>query len=423
MRVLIINTSEKTGGAAVAARRLTAALSSNGVQASMLVMKKESDDPAVEHLGYGPLQRWRFVWERLVVWLYTRWPRKQLFTVDIANTGTDITGRRDFREADVVHLHWVNQGMLSTSNIKKILKSGKPVVWTMHDAWPATAICHYTRGCARFKTRCQQCPLLPHPGDNDLAARTWRRKQQMLSNELVYFVTCSRWLEGFAKQSALLRGHRIKSIPNCIDVQRFRPIDRQAARQAAGLPAEGRIILFVSQRVTDERKGMRYFIEAINRLTDEHPEWLENTGVAVLGGSGDEVAAQLPLKTYPLGYVGDEQQIVNIYNAADVFVIPSMEDNLPNTIMEAMACGVPSVGFKVGGIPEMIEHQKNGYVAEPRRSSDLAHGISWVLDEADPAQLREACLRKVAHNYSQSSVAMRYIEVYNEAIAMKHFRL
>ena len=128
-------------------------------------------------------------------------------------------------------------------------------------------------------------------------------------------------------------------------------------------------------------------------------------------------------RTVSLGYVSDERTIVQIYSSADAFVLPSLEDNLPNTIMEAMACGVPSVGFKVGGIPEMIDHQKNGYVANYRDADDLAQGMYWVLEEADAEVLKSNCLQKVAHNYSQHAVAMNYIEVYNQAMAYKNYSL
>lgn len=144
--------------------------------------------------------------------------------------------------------------------------------------------------------------------------------------------------------------------------------------------------------------------------------------MVILGGHADEVVAQLPMKAHALGYISDDRQIVDVYNAADLFVLPSLSENLPNTIMEAMACGVPCVGFNVGGIPEEIDHKKNGYVAAYRDAEDLARGIQWVL-EADAETLSAQCLRKVAHNYSPSAVAMRYTEVYNQALAMKHYKL
>lgn len=424
MRVLIVNTSEKTGGAAVAANRLMEALKNNGVKAKMLVRDKETDQLTVVGMRRPVCMQWSFLWERLVIFFHSRLSRKHLFEIDIANAGADITGLREFREADVIHLSWINQGMLSLGGIRKILESDKAVVWTMHDVWPATAVCHYTRGCAYFKTRCHNCRLLPGGGSgNDLASAVWNRKRRMLSGHNVYFVACSRWLEGEARKSALLKGQNITSIPNPIDTRIFRKTDRRGARTAAGLPPDKRIVLFVSQRVTDSRKGMDYFVKAVGMLAGKYPDMLRNTGIAILGGHAEEVAEGLDMPVYPLGYVSDERRIVDIYNSADVFVLPSLEDNLPNTIMEAMACGVPCVGFRVGGIPEMIDHLKNGYVAAPRDAADLAEGIRWVLDEADSAALGCNALRKVSASYSQQSVALKYIEVYNQALAFKHYKI
>ena len=195
MKILIVNTSERTGGAAVAANRLMKALNNYGVKAKMLVRDKETDALTVSELPSSPHQRWNFLWERLCIFLRMH-SRKHLFEVDIANAGSDITRLREFQEADIIHLHWINQGMLSLSGIRKILRSGKPVVWTMHDIWPATAICHVTLDCRNFTTKCRNCRLLPGKGSaHDLSASVWQKKQRMLEGENIYFVACSRWLE------------------------------------------------------------------------------------------------------------------------------------------------------------------------------------------------------------------------------------
>ena len=416
MRVLIVNTSERTGGAAVAANRLMMALNNNGVKAKMLVRDKESDSLTVVGLPKSPMLNWHFLWERLVIFFHCRFSRKHLFEIDLANSGSDITKLREFQEADVIHLHWINQGMLSLSGIRKILKSGKPVVWTMHDIWPATAICHLTLNCRNFTTHCHNCRLLPgKDSSSDLSTSVWHKKEKMLEDSSIYFVTCSHWLEQEAKASALLRGQKIVSIPNPIDTHIYRSGDKQAARKNLGLPEDKRLILFVSQRVTNKNKGMDYLIDACRQLEDYE--------LVILGGHAEEVVDQLPLKAHPLGYVNDERRIVEIYQAVDVFVLPSLSENLPNTIMEAMACGVPCVGFKVGGIPEEIDHKRNGYVAEYRDSDDLARGIRWILSEADYDQLSQEAVRKVAHSYSQQSVAISYLDVYHQAMAFKHYNL
>lgn len=424
MRVLIVNTSERNGGAAVAANRLMEALNNHGVKSKMLVRDKQSDSLTVVGLQGKWWQQWCFLWERLVIFCHLHFSRKHLFELDIANTGTDITRLPEFREADIIHLHWINQGMLSLGVIRKILNSGKPVVWTMHDIWPATAICHLTLGCNKFKTGCHHCKYLPGNGSTrDLSAKIWRRKQHLLDGQSITFVACSRWLEAEAKMSALLSGQKVTNIPNSIDTSIYKVGNRSEARQRLGLPTDKQVILFVSQRVTNLNKGMEYLIEACNQLVSQHPEMKETTAVAILGGHAEDVVAELPFEAYPLGYVSEEYRIADVYRAANVFVLPSLSENLPNTIMESMACGIPCVGFKVGGIPEEIDHLKNGYVAAYRNAEDLARGIRWILCEADYDLLSAAAVKKVNRCYSQQSVALKYTEIYNEAIAQKDYKL
>lgn len=424
MRVLIINTSEKTGGAAVAANRLMDALNNNGVKAKMLVRDKITDDITVVGLNCSMKTQFHFLWERWCIFWHLHFSKDHLWEIDLANSGNDITSLPEFQEADVIHLSWINQGMLSFSGIRKILKSGKPIVWTMHDLWNATGICHYSRKCKRYASGCGQCPLLPGGGSKkDISAQVFKNKQNLYKDANIHFVACSRWLQDEAKNSALLVGRHLTNIPNPIDTRIYCQHDKKEARLYAGLPEDKRIILFVSQKVTDERKGMEYFVEAMNILVKNDPSYKDNTCIAILGGHSEDVADRLPLPVYPLGFVNDDKKIVCVYNSADVFVLPSLEDNLPNTIMEAMACGVPCVGFKTGGIPEMIEHQKSGYVAQYMKSDDLAQGIHWILDEADAEQLSKNCQKKVVQTYSQHAVAMRYIEVYNQALAFKNYNI
>ena len=424
MRVLIVNTSERAGGAAVAASRLMDALNNNGVKAKMLVRDRTSDSLTVVALPHKSRLKWYFLWERLVIFFYSHFSRRHLFDIDLANVGCDITQLPEFKEADVIHLHWVNQGMLSLAGIRKILRSGKPVVWTMHDVWPATAICHLTLSCRQFKSHCRFCAYLPGGGGkNDLSSKIWERKKRLYDRGNISFVACSRWLESEAKSSGLLAGQYVTSIPNPIDTRVFCPGDKAEAREQEHLPADKHLLLFVCQRLTNQYKGMQYLIDACQQLYQEHPEMRETIGVVLLGGHADELARQLPFPSYPMGYVSDEHRIAGIYRAVDMFVLPSLSENLPNTIMEAMACGIPCLAFRVGGIPEEIDHLKNGYVAKYQDADDLARGIRWLLFEADRQQLSRLCVNKVAQSYSQSSVAMRYIEVYQHALAQKHFML
>lgn len=424
MRILIVNTSEQTGGAAVASNRLLKALNKMGVEAKMLVREKETDNANVIKLHKHYLQKIYFLFERLCIFFNLHFRKKHLFEIDIANSGNDITSLSVFKKSDVIHLAWINQGMLSLNSIKKIITSDKAVVWTMHDLWPATSICHYPKRCKRYESSCQHCPILPDNGsEKDLSAKIWAKKNKMYNSGHIYFVTCSKWLCKEAKHSSLLKEHTIQSIPNPIDTHFFKPLDKHEARKKLNLPNDKNIILFVSQRVTDNRKGMDLFIEAINYIAKEYPEIKKNSCIAILGGHAEEIANLLSLPTYPLGYVSDKENIRDVYNAANVFVLPTREDNLPNTIMEAMACGVPCVSFKVGGIPEMIDHLHNGYVAKEHNPQDLAQGIKWVLNDANYTQLSTAAIEKVIHTYSERNVAEQYINLYYEALAYKNYKL
>ena len=415
MRVLIINTSERIGGAAIAASRLMESLKNNGIKAKMLVRDKQTDQISVVRLKSNWLQVWKFMWERIVIWSANRFRRYHLFDVDIANTGTDITSLPEFRQADVIHLHWVNQGMLSLKDIRKILTSGKPVVWTMHDMWPCTGICHYARECKNYQQECHDCPYIYKGGGRkDLSYRTFRKKQKLYSYAPIHFVTCSHWLKEQAQTSALFEGKSLTNIPNAINTNLFKPMNKKEARAKFMLPEGKKLVLFGSLKITDKRKGVDYLIEACKLLAEKHPEWKESLGVVVFGNQSQQLQEQLPFHVYPLPYIKNEHEIVNIYNAVDLFTIPSLEENLPNMIMEAMACGVPCVGFNVGGIPEMIDHLHNGYVAQYKSSEDFANGIHWILTEPEYDELSAQACRKVLGNYSESIIAKKYTDVYNK---------
>lgn len=415
MRVLLINTSERIGGAAIAASRLMESLKNHGIKAKLLVRNKQTDQITVVSLNQNWRMVWKFVWERIVILIANHFKRENIFAVDIANTGTDITSLPEFQQADVIHLHWVNQGMLSLKNIEKILDSGKPVVWTMHDMWPCTGICHHARECTNYQTECHNCPFI-HGGskEKDLSFRIFKKKQDLYENKHISFVTCSHWLEEQAKKSALLSRHEVMCIPNPLNTNLFKPRSKKEARSKCMLPQNKKLMLFGSVKITDKRKGIDYLIESCKMLAEKHPEMKEQLGVVVFGNHSEQLESLLPFKVYPLNFVTNEHQMVDIYNAVDIFATPSLEENLPNTIMEAMACGIPCVGFNVGGIPEMIDHLHNGYVARYKSSEDFANGIYWTLTEPDYPGLSEQACRKATAHYSENTVAKKYIDLYNK---------
>ena len=372
MKVLLLSTYEKTGGAAVAASRLLQALRHNGVEATMLCRKNISV-PLLRILCPSlarklEKQSWTSIMERAVIWMCNGFSMKDLWATDIALFGQDITKTKEYKEADVIHLHWINQGFLSLSQIKRFIKDGKKVVWTMHDAWNTMGAYH----------------LAIQRQETLLERWTWRRKRKFYALNEMQFVTCSQWLSDEARHSKLMEQLSVKSIPNPIDTNIFAP---QQTRKS------GRRILFVAQNVNNPMKGMSYLEEAVKMLKDK-----EAVEMIALGRD--------------IPYINNEEDMAMLYNSVDAFVLPSLSENLPNTIMEAMACGIPCVAFGVGGIPEMIDHKENGYVARYKNSQDLADGIRYVLNPDNHERLSNAAREKVMKCYSEESVANLYKEVY-----------
>lgn len=254
--------------AAIAAHRLMEALRNNGIKAKMLVRDKQTDRISVVQLKKSWWKVWQFIWERIVIWKANHFKKHNLFAVDIANTGTNISALPEFNQADVIHLHWINQGMLSLTDIRRIIESGKPIVWTMHDMWPFTGICHYAGDCDKYTHECHHCPLLFKGGKKDLSYRIFEKKRKLFDGANITFVACSRWLEAMAKQSELLKGQTITNIPNAINTNLFRPRSKQQAREKCHLPQDRKLLLFGSVKITDKRKGIDYLVEACKLNTE-----------------------------------------------------------------------------------------------------------------------------------------------------------
>ena len=418
MKVLILSTFEQSGGAAIAAKRLMEALRKSGVDVKMLVRDKQTDSHDVISVNTSFWSRYhnrlRFLWERFVIFICNKLRRENLFAVSIANTGSDLIKYSELRDADLIHIHWINQGFLSINDIDKIVKLGKPIIWTMHDQWTYTGICHYTGGCEKFTEICAICPQLSNT--QKLSKEIQTKKKRLYNSKMFTFVGCSQWISKEGHKSSLFEGVDIVSIPNPINTGLYRVTEKKLAIEATGLPRNKKLVLFGACKVTDERKGFEYLKRACDILYEEKKYEKEDIIIVVFGGKSEEIATLLPYSVQNIGYVNDVQTMIYLYNAVDLFIIPSLEDNLPNTVMEAMACGTPCVGFNVGGIPEMIDHKENGYVAAYKNAKDLANGINWILDEADYDSLSSNAREKVIRSFSEEVIAKKYIGLYKSLL-------
>lgn len=416
------------GGAAIACLRLLNALNqTEGIEATLLVQEKKRDNPNVKAIAETWLQKklafGRFIQERLF-FKFQEKNKEIRFAFSPANSGIDISEHPLVQEAHIIHLHWINFGFLSIKSLEKLFALNKPIVWTLHDMWAFTGGCHHSGDCENFQDSCGNCvQYLKNPSPTDLSNKVWKQKNAIFSptpalpnREGVSFIACSQWLANRAKNSSLLKDFSVKAIPNPLDTNLFSPQNKADARKKLGLPIDKKLILFVAAKVSVIWKGFNYFQESLEILKTQTPH-NQDIELVVLGESDTDTIQKLPFKAHALGRISDVNQIVSVYSAADVFVTSSIQENLPNTIMEAMACGTPAVGFEVGGIPEMIEYPTTGFLAKYKSAESLAEGMKWVLFEASHAELSNNARQKVLNNYSERVVLEQYLEVYRSLVA------
>lgn len=403
--VAIVNTFQKNGGAATAAHRLFQRVSRADSKAVYFNMVREDLSPNILGLNHwslrGLLAVRLSVVDRLAL---LRYPRRQSGTFTPAIWSNPLAPSINSIEADVVHLHWLSFSMMS---IKEMESIKVPIVWTLHDCWAFTGGCHYPGDCTRFESSCGACPQLSGGADDDLSRTVFDRKQNSFGSLNLTIVTPSKWLADLARRSSLLANRRIEVIPNGLDTRTFRPLDRAAAKSFLGVDPNLPLILFGAQSLNDKRKGADILVDALKEL--DFPHILGTFGA---GGLPDLGRCSISVRQF--GTMRDELSLAVLYSAADVFVCPSREDNLPNTVAESLACGTPCVAFAVNGLPDMIEHQVTGWLARAFDAADLAEGIRWILQEADPQLTRESCRAKALSEYDLDLVTDRYIRLYKE---------
>ncbi|MGF1603311.1 MAG: glycosyltransferase family 4 protein [Thermosynechococcaceae cyanobacterium] len=415
MKALIINTSDAKGGAARAAYRLHQGLQVIGVDSNMLVQVKDSDNPAVlgESAASGLSQAkvgLRLTLDQLPLKRYRGYQKTTFSPQWLPDR---ITAQVRQINPDVINLHWANAGFMQ---IETLAKLNKPIVWTLHDMWAFTGGCHYSQDCDRYTSICATCPQLGSKKEHDLSRSIWKRKAKTFKNLNLTIVTPSAWLGECTKSSSLLKNFRIECIPNGLDANLYRPIDKHFARESLRLPPDKSLILFGALKATsDKRKGFHLLQAAVQELSDSAIG--DSTELVIFGSSEPKDPPLFGFKTRYLGNFSDDLSLALIYSAADVFVLPSIQENLANTIMEALACGTPCVAFNIGGMPDMIEHQKNGYLAKPFDVHDLAKGIAYVL-ETFSINGSPHCRNKVEKEFTQEVQARHYLSLFEQVRAV-----
>jgi glycosyltransferase involved in cell wall biosynthesis len=419
IRITHISASDQVGGAANAAFRLHQGLLRVGVDSKMVVSVKRSTDARVQVANptrtFSERVRRRLksrgIPRALRRYSATRPRHVDYFSDDRSSDPQGFAG--DLFKPDVYNLHWI-AGFIDYTTFFGRLPHDKPLVWTLHDMNPFTGGCHYASGCSKFAHACGACPQLGSTNSMDLAARIFHRKQvayEGLSPELVRLVAPSKWLAGEVKRSALFRRFDVSMIPHGIDTDLFKPRNKSCAREVFGIPPNHKIVMFVADHLESYRKGMDLLMAALDPL-----DLPFEVGLIMVGsGRPPENTCQMH---FSLGRVASERLLSFAYSAADIFVIPTREDNSPLVVYEAMACGTPVVGFDVGGIPDLIRPGINGALVPPEDVRRLREAIeTLLLDDELRVRMGHESRRIAVDEYRLEIQGERYQRVYEELLA------
>lgn len=421
LKIVHLSTSDINGGAAIAALRIHIAHLKAGMDSNFLVQSKFSDIPSVIPLVNTPFDkikyRIRSFGDKLLTKTLsnTKW---DAFTLPFL--GIDVSSNENLNGADIIILHQTIGGFLSLSSLSKLVALDKPLIFTLHDMWAFTGGCHYNNDCENFLYSCGNCPLLKQNNENDFSRKIHIRKNIVYSKLNLNIITCSSWLNGEAKKSSLLRDKRIRTIHNPINTDLYKPKDKLNSRTELKLPKDKILILIGAMNLNIKRKGFEYLISALKIINKKQNEIIQSVNIVLFGTIDEKVLEEIPFEVYQLGKIDNELKLVHCYNAADIYVTPSLQDNLPNTVIESLSCGTPVLAFNTGGMPDMIEHLKNGYLAEIKSAEDFAAGIVTLISDSEflmkmGEKSRETALEK----FSEETIADQYSGYYKQVLAEK----
>ena len=409
MRVIHLNHSDINGGAARAAYRIHHALRASGVDSRMWVNKATAGDWTVEGPATKVAKALAAVRGHAASPLVKTLKTGNPIIHSPAVLPSQWVKRINQSDADVVHLHWVAGEMLSIADIGRI---EKPIVWTLHDMWAFCGAEHYAEEF-RWREGYRRNNRPAHESGFDLNRWTWERKRKHWQRPM-QVVTPSRWLAECVRESALMRNWPESVIPNCLDIVRWKPIEQAQARELLGLPADVPLLLFGAMGGgRDPRKGFDLLTDALAHLRGEIP----GLELVVFGQLAPRNRPDLSFPIHYTGHLHDDLSLRALYSAADVLVVPSRQEAFGQTASEAQACGTPVVAFNIGGLPDIVQHRRTGYLAKSFDTEDLARGIKWVLEEGSRTAINAQAREKAVRNFSSTVVSAKYINLYKAVLA------
>ncbi len=418
LNVVHLSTYDILGGAAIAAYRIHNALLKSGINSKILVQSKLSNDSTVISSVNSSLDVMKYhirrIGDKLV---YKTLCRKSWYAFTIPYFGLDISNNELIKKADIINVHQTNNGFLSLKSLSKLAELKKPVFFTLHDMWALTAGCHYNNGCENFLEECGNCPLLRIKGENDISRKIHHQKKAVYKKLNPNIITCSNWMNSEAKRSSLLRENRIRTIHYPVNAEIFKPVDKESARAELGLPNGKFLILAGAMDLNDERKGFKHLISALKVIDEQYGDIKQRINIVVFGTIDEKVIGEIPFKVHQLGRISGEEKIALCYNSADIYVTTALQDNLPNTVVESLSCGTPVVAFNTGGLPDMVEHMRTGYLAELKSATDFAKGIITILSDSELLdKMKTNCRQTALKKFNEETVANQYLEYYREVL-------
>lgn len=411
MKPLLLSTADIDGGAARAAYRLHQGLQAIAVPSQMLVSSKLSFDKTVIAQKTALTKLGTLV----NGWPLKVYPKRDR-TMFSPQWFPDQVGVKAAQlNPDLINLHWVCNGYLQ---IETLAKLNKPLVWTLHDMWPFTGGCHYTQECDRYTNSCGACPQLKSNKNRDLSHSIWKRKLRSWKDLDLTVVAPSFWLAQCAKASSLFKDFRVEVIPHGLNTEIYKPIERQFARRLLNLPGDKQLVLFgaASGAVGDSRKGFHLLQSALQKLSKAG--WQDKIELVIFGASQSDRPIDLGFRTHYLGRLHDDIALALVYSAADVMIVPSIQEAFGQTATESIACGTPVVSFKATGLKDIVAHQQTGYLANPFEVEDLAKGIAWVLEDNERYQkMRVSAREKAEREFTLELQAQRYLSLFKEIVS------
>ena len=412
MKVVHLSTYTAQGGAGIATLRIHKKLLEKGIDSSLLVFKPSGAfAPGVIEVKKGFFYKAKdFFLFRVDNFFFRNKirPGAQQFSFNFFRR-VNIKHHPLIKQADIVCLYWVGANFLTPKQIGEI---NKPLVWRLSDKWPFTGGCHYSGDCKRYENHCGSCPQLVTDKKKDFTWYQWKNKKQAWHNKNITIVAPSNWIAAAAGKSSLFKNKPILKVGTGVDHAIFNPIDKQVAKQALSIPVNSKVILFgANNALASTYKGGIFFKKLIEKLADKDFVFL------LFGSDKTQNADDIYKKVKFLGMLKNESELRQAYNAADIFICPSTEDNLPNTVLESMACGTPCIAFRdSGGVVDAIDHKENGYLAEFKNVDDLINGISWISEANTSGTVSLKAREKILKEFTLEKQVNSLIEVYQSVL-------